>query len=75
MTGHDLDAETRQAVYDVAVLLYQKHQNGGADAVYAFAGLLDWEAWRSCVDCDAVTPDLLGDCMVCGQVYTTSATS
>lgn len=69
MKSRDLDVETQRALYDVAVLLYQA-KAGGASAVYDLARLLGWEEWRRCQDCDAETPELAGDCMVCGQRYT-----
>jgi hypothetical protein len=70
LTSADLDFETQRAIYDVAVLLYERRHNGGMAAVMDFAQLLNWGAYRVCRDCDNETPDLQGSCMVCGQHYT-----
>lgn len=46
---------------------YKQYIEGGATAVYDFARRENITDWRECKGCDAETPFVQENCLVCGQ--------
>lgn len=44
-----------------------KYEADGAEAVYDYAKELGIKDWRECSGCEAETPHLDGECLICGQ--------
>ena len=44
-----------------------KYEAKGATAVYEYANKIGIKEWKHCLECDAKTPHIDNECLVCGR--------